>query len=103
LSSPAIIGITFSKITHFYEKVKIIKKEYGYDLTVESSVFFSKEWEGPIIPGYRGFLERIRFALDPGVVPGEQVFYFGLDSYKKRIEEWENSIGKFSEFRRTTA
>ncbi len=49
-----------------------------YDLTVESSVFVSKEWDGPIVLGYRGFLERIRFALDPGVVPGEQRFYFGL-------------------------
>jgi len=47
-------------------------------ITVESSVFVSKELEGPIILGYRGFLERIRFALDPGAVPGEQVFYFGL-------------------------
>lgn len=36
------------------------------------------EWSGPIVLGYRGFLERIRFALDPGVVPGEQMFYFGL-------------------------
>jgi hypothetical protein len=43
-----------------------------------SSVFVAKEWEGPIVLGYRGFLERIRFALDPGVVPGEQMFYFGL-------------------------
>ncbi len=50
----------------------------GNDLTVESSVFVSKEWEGPIVLGYRGFLERIRFALDPGVATGEQVFYFGL-------------------------
>jgi hypothetical protein len=54
--------------------------ENGYLIsrTSQVSVFVSKEWEGPIIPGYRGFLERIRFALDPGVVPGEQVFYFGL-------------------------
>ena len=50
----------------------------GYDLTVESSIFVSKEWDGPIVLGYRGFLERIRFALDPGAVPGEQRFYFGL-------------------------
>ncbi|NIM13411.1 MAG: hypothetical protein GTO45_14950 [Candidatus Aminicenantes bacterium] len=50
----------------------------GYDLTVESSVFISEEWDGPIVLGYRGFLERIRFALDPGVISGEQMFYFGL-------------------------
>ncbi|UCH98605.1 MAG: hypothetical protein JSV88_05275 [Candidatus Aminicenantes bacterium] len=56
----------------------IAEKNRDYDLTVESSVFVSKEWEGPIVLGYRGFLEKIRFALDPGVVPGEQMFYFGL-------------------------
>jgi len=50
----------------------------SHDLTVESSVFVTREWEGPIVLGYRGFLERIRFALDPGVAPGEQMFYFGL-------------------------
>ncbi|MDM8541408.1 hypothetical protein QUF90_09990 [Desulfococcaceae bacterium HSG9] len=50
----------------------------GDNLTVESTVFVSEEWEGPLVLGYRGFLEKIRFALDPGVVPGEQIFYFGL-------------------------
>ncbi len=49
----------------------------GDNLTVESTVFVSEEWEGPLVLGYRGFLEKIRFALDPGVVPGEQIFYFG--------------------------
>ncbi len=33
--------------------------------------------EGPIVLGYNGFLERIRFAFDPGIFPGEQIFYFG--------------------------
>jgi len=56
----------------------LAEENFGYDLTVESSVFVSREWEGPIVLGYRGFLERIRFALDPGVAPGEQIFYFGL-------------------------
>ena len=50
----------------------------GDDLTIESTAFVSEEWEGPTVLGYRGFLERIRFALDPGVIPGEQIFYFGL-------------------------
>ncbi len=50
----------------------------GVELTVESTSFISEEWEGPTVLGYRGFLERIRFALDPGVIPGEQIFYFGL-------------------------
>ena len=56
----------------------LAEQNSGDDLTVESSVFVSDEWNGPIILGYRGFLERIRFALDPGVVPDEQTFYFGI-------------------------
>ena len=56
----------------------LAEENHGYDLTVESSIFVSKDWDGPIVLGYRGFLERIRFALDPGVIPGEQRFYFGL-------------------------
>lgn len=59
--------------------ISLLAEEYhGYDLTVESTIFVSKDWDGPIVLGYRGFLERIRFALDPGVMPGEQRFYFGL-------------------------
>ncbi|MGE0083809.1 MAG: hypothetical protein AB7S75_05250 [Desulfococcaceae bacterium] len=50
----------------------------GNDLTVDSTVFVSDEWKGPVVLGYRGFLERIRFAFDPGVQPGEQMFYFGI-------------------------
>ncbi len=52
--------------------------EFGYDIIVESSVFVSQEWKGPVVLGYRGFLERIRFAFDPGIVAGEQLFYFGI-------------------------
>jgi hypothetical protein len=59
--------------------ISLLAEEYhGYDLTVESTIFVSKDWDGPIVLGYRGFLERIRFALDPGVIPAEQRFYFGL-------------------------
>jgi len=50
----------------------------GLDLNVESTVAILSEWSGPIVLGYRGFLERLRFALDPGVMPGSrQQFYFG--------------------------
>jgi hypothetical protein len=56
----------------------LAERNSGNDLTIESSVFVSEEWDGPIVLGYRGFLERIRFALDPGAISGEQIFYFGL-------------------------
>ncbi len=50
----------------------------GNDLTFEATVFVSEEWTGPpIVLGYEGFLQHIRFALDPGIKMGEQFFYFG--------------------------
>ena len=57
----------------------LAEQNSGNDLTVESSVFVSEEWDGPIVLGYLGFLERIRFAIDPGMSVGEQLFYFGSD------------------------
>jgi predicted aspartyl protease len=50
----------------------------GSDLSMESTIFVSEEWPGPIVLGFRGFLEKLRIALDPGVRNGEQLFYFGL-------------------------
>lgn len=58
--------------------ISLLTEDDGYDLTVNSSIFISEEWDGPIVLGYRGFLERIRFALDPGIIVGDQKFYFGI-------------------------
>ncbi len=69
----------FGRIDGALHRMVISLPAYSGDgLTVESTVFISEEWEGPIVLGYRGFLERIRFALDPGIVADEQFFYFGL-------------------------
>ena len=50
----------------------------GSGLSVESATFVSEDWPGPLVPGFRGFLEKLRIALDPWIGNGEQVFYFGL-------------------------
>jgi hypothetical protein len=39
---------------------------------VEATWFISADWPGPPVLGWKGCLERIRFALDPG----EESFYF---------------------------
>ena len=44
----------------------------GDSLTVEATWFISPQWPGPNVLGWRGCLERFRFALDPG----EDRFYF---------------------------
>jgi hypothetical protein len=56
----------------------VAEQNCGKDLTVDGCVFVSEEWEGPTVLGYRGFLERIRVALDPGVKVDEQTIFFGL-------------------------
>lgn len=49
----------------------------GRELEIAATVLLAPEWEGPPVLGYRGLLERIRFALDPGVTDADQWMYFG--------------------------
>ena len=49
----------------------------GVDLTVDATVAVIPDWPGPIILGYQGFLERLRFALDPGNTLDGELFFFG--------------------------
>jgi hypothetical protein len=48
----------------------------GSDLQVESTIVVIREWPGPIVLGFRGLLEWIRFALDPSF-DGRGTFFFG--------------------------
>lgn len=45
----------------------------GSSFEVQAVVFVSREWRDHTFLGYRGLLERIRFALDPQ----DSEFYFG--------------------------
>ena len=47
----------------------------GESLEVDATWFISADWSGPAVLGWKGCLERLRFALDP--TPGEEWFYFG--------------------------
>jgi len=58
-------------------KIKLIAEEgSGVDLSIDGTVFISKQWMGPVVLGYGGFLEHIRFAVDPGRKPFEESFFF---------------------------
>jgi hypothetical protein len=48
------------------------RAEEGQQVTMEATWFISADWPGPPVLGWKGCLERIRFALDPG----EESFYF---------------------------
>ncbi len=53
--------------------IATIRAENGEALAVDTTFFLSREWPGGNFVGYQGFLERFRFAVDPGV----NRFYFG--------------------------
>jgi hypothetical protein len=39
--------------------------DWGEDLVIEGTFLFCEDWKGPTVLGFGGFLERIRFAIDP--------------------------------------
>jgi Aspartyl protease len=47
--------------------------EEGVTVEVDATWFISPDWPGPAVIGWKGCLERIRFALDPS----DDNFYFG--------------------------
>ena len=47
--------------------------EQGESLNIDASVFVAADWHLGNFLGYTGFLERLRFAVDPGT----NTFYFG--------------------------
>lgn len=58
-----------------------LKAEHGADITVDATFFVpdlkpQEDWFHPNFLGLSGFLERIRFAVDPQ----QNYFYFGLGS-----------------------
>jgi hypothetical protein len=45
----------------------------GEELPIDATWFVSADWPGPLVIGWKGCLERFRFALDPG----DESFCFG--------------------------
>lgn len=58
---------------------KTLLAEEGDNLPIPNALaLISEEWYGPVVLGYRGLLDKIRIALDPGLTPtSPQLFYFG--------------------------
>jgi hypothetical protein len=63
----------FGKLYGRLERIPIIfEAEEGEDLEVPATWFISEDWPGSVVIGWKGCLERMRFALDPS----EDGFYF---------------------------
>ena len=58
----------------FLERFPItLQAEQGDNLEVDATLFICDDWPGANFLGYRGFVQRIRFAVDPF----NRKFYFG--------------------------
>lgn len=69
-----ILSTRFGTLTGRLERIPVVlPAAEGDSLSVEATWFVSFEWLGPTVLGWKGCLERIRFALDPG----DESFYFG--------------------------
>jgi hypothetical protein len=67
------LEIRFGKLSGRLERIPMVfQAEAGEDLEVPATWFISEDWPGPVVIGWKGCLERMRFALDPG----EDAFYF---------------------------
>lgn len=51
--------------------------DQGTDITVDATCLALKTWPGPNILGFTGFLERLRFALDPADMHTPARIHFG--------------------------
>lgn len=58
---------------HLYRVPLALPVLEGEILEIQATAFLSLEWPGDNFLGYDGFLQRIRFAVDPGL----NRFYFG--------------------------
>jgi hypothetical protein len=69
-----VLWTRFGSIRGRLERVTVwFPSEEGEPLEVNATCFVSAEWPGPLVIGWKGCLERMRFALDPG----DDSFYFG--------------------------
>jgi len=69
----SLMSTRFGTLQGTIERIPLtIPADEGEHLTLEATWFVSPDWAGPVVLGWRGLLERIRFAVDPDA----QKFYF---------------------------
>jgi len=72
--SPRIrLASRFGTFSGTLERVSVqFTAEDGQSVAVEATWFVAPDWSGPLVIGWRGCLERMRFAIDPT----EEAIYF---------------------------
>mgnify|MGYP003555741107 CR=1 FL=1 len=64
---------------NLYRVVVSLSAEWGEPLTIEGTFLFCQEWTGPTVLGFHGFLERIRFAIDPNYEQTGCIYFAAAD------------------------
>lgn len=69
LDTPVGIATINTRLGNFagsWYRVEVsLKADWGEELIIEGTFLFCEAWTGPTVLGLHGFLERIRFAIDP--------------------------------------
>jgi hypothetical protein len=74
VGEPARMETRLGRFSGSLERLSLhFQGDEGDFLTVEATCFVSPDWPGPLVLGWKGCLERFRFALDPR----EERFYSG--------------------------
>jgi hypothetical protein len=72
--SETALHTRFGTIHGYLERIRLwFPADEGEEFELEATGFISADWPGPMVIGWKGCLEWMRFALDPG----EDAFYFG--------------------------
>jgi hypothetical protein len=64
---------------NLYRVEVTLTAQWGQPLTVDSTFLFCEEWTGPTVLGFHGFLERIRFAIDPNCERVGGIYFAAAD------------------------
>jgi hypothetical protein len=74
VETPVQLSARFGTLAGRLERIPLhFSGAEGDEIEVEATWFISADWPGPAVIGWKGCLERIRFALDPS----DDSFYFG--------------------------
>ncbi len=72
LDQPIPYSTRFGRIeARAYRASVVLVASSGEDLEVEATVALAPDFRGPLVLGYRGFLEKVRVALVPATSQGE--------------------------------
>jgi hypothetical protein len=71
--APGVLSTRFGAIHGTVQRLSLtLIATEGQNLTLDTSWFISEDWPGPMVVGWKGCPERMRFALDPS----DESFYF---------------------------